>query len=65
LKIELSDQERRVVGRLLTERRALVIETTEDTTEPDAERRAGIVEVWRGDVRLSMSVCRPFRLAVP
>jgi hypothetical protein len=25
----------------------------------------GRVEVWRGDVRLSMSVFRPFRLAVP
>ena len=25
----------------------------------------GRVEMWRGGVRLSMSVCRPFRLAVP
>jgi hypothetical protein len=45
LKIELSDQERRVVGRLLTERKALLIETTEDTTQPDAERRAGLIEL--------------------
>ena len=36
LKIELNDQERRVVGRLLTERKALLIEITEDTTQPDA-----------------------------
>ena len=26
---------------------------------------AGRVGVWRGGVRLSISVCRPFRLAVP
>jgi hypothetical protein len=45
LKIELNDQERRVVGRLLTERKALVIETTEDTTQPDAERRARLIEL--------------------
>ena len=45
MKIELSDQERRVVGRLLRERRALVIETTEDTTQPDHARRAGSIEL--------------------
>jgi hypothetical protein len=27
--------------------------------------RIGRVGVWRGGVRLSISVCRPFRLAVP
>ena len=45
LKIELNDQERRVAGRLLTERKALLIETTEDTTQPDSARRAGSIEL--------------------
>jgi hypothetical protein len=45
LEIELDDQERRAVGRLLSERKALLIETTEDTTQPDAARRAGLVEL--------------------
>jgi hypothetical protein len=45
LKIELNDQERRAVGRLLTERKARLIETTEDTTQPDAKRRAGLFEL--------------------
>ena len=45
MKIELNDQERRVVGRLLTERKALLIEITEDTTQPDAARRAGLIEL--------------------
>ena len=45
MKIELNDQERRVVGRLLTERKALLIEITEDTTQPDASRRAGSIEL--------------------
>ena len=31
LEVKLNDQERRAVGRLLTERKALLIETTEDT----------------------------------
>ena len=43
MKIELNDQERRAVGRLLTERKALLIEITEDTTQPDAARRAGLI----------------------
>ena len=43
LKIELNYQERRVVGRVLTERRALLIETTEDTTQPDSARHAGSI----------------------
>jgi hypothetical protein len=46
LELKLNDQERRVVGRVLTERKALLIETTEDTTQPDAERRAGSIELW-------------------
>jgi hypothetical protein len=45
LEVKLNDQERRVVGRLLTERKALLIETTEDTTQPDAARCAGLIEL--------------------
>ena len=45
LEIELNDQERRAVGRLLTERKALLIEITEDTTQPDPARRAGSIEL--------------------
>jgi hypothetical protein len=33
------------VGRLLLERKALPIEITEDTTQPDAARRAGSIEL--------------------
>jgi hypothetical protein len=45
LKIELNDQERRAAGRLLTERKALLIETTEDTTQSDPARRAAMIEL--------------------
>jgi hypothetical protein len=45
LQIHLNDQERRVVGRLLTERKALLIEITEDTTQPDPARRSGLIEL--------------------
>ena len=45
MELKLNDQERRVVGRLLTERKALLIETTEDTTQPDPARRAGLIEL--------------------
>jgi hypothetical protein len=45
LVLELNDQERRAVGRLLAERRAFLIETTEDTTKPDLARRAGSIEL--------------------
>jgi hypothetical protein len=45
LEVKLNDQERRVVGRLLTECKALLIETTEDTTQPDSARRAGLIEL--------------------
>jgi hypothetical protein len=45
LEVKLNDQERRVVGRVLTERKALLIETTEDTTQPDPARRAGSIEL--------------------
>jgi hypothetical protein len=45
LELKLNDQERRAVGRLLSERKALLIETTEDTTQPDAERHAGLIEL--------------------
>jgi hypothetical protein len=45
LEVKLNDHERRAVGRLLMERKALLIETTEDTTQPDSERRAGLIEL--------------------
>jgi hypothetical protein len=45
LEIKLNDQERRAVVRLLTERKALLIEITEDTTQPDPARRAGLIEL--------------------
>ena len=45
MKIELGNQERRAVGKLLLERKALLIEITEDTTQPDASRRAGLIEL--------------------
>jgi hypothetical protein len=45
LEVKLNDQERRAVGRLLTERKALLIETTEDTTQPDPARRAALIEL--------------------
>ena len=45
MEVKLNDQERQVVGRLLTERKALLIETTEDTTQPDSARRAGLIEL--------------------
>jgi hypothetical protein len=43
LEIELNDQERRAVGRLLTERKARLIEITEDTTQPDPARRSASI----------------------
>jgi hypothetical protein len=45
VEVKLNDQERRVVGRLLMERKALLIETTEDTTQPDGVRHAGLIEL--------------------
>ena len=45
MEVKLNDHERRAVGRWLTERRALLIETTEDTTQPDPARRAGLIEL--------------------
>jgi hypothetical protein len=45
LEIELDDQERRALDRLLTERKAVLIEITEDTTQPDSARRAGLIEL--------------------
>ena len=41
---------------------AAVAEGLRGTISMAAVRRVG---VWRGGFRLSMSVCRPFRLAVP
>ena len=45
MEVELNDHERRAVGRLLTERKALLIEMTEDTTQPDSARRSGSIEL--------------------
>ena len=45
MEIQLNDQERRTVGKLLMERRARLVEMTEDTTEPDLARRAGLIEL--------------------
>jgi hypothetical protein len=45
LEVKLNDQERRAVGRLLAERKALLIEITEDTTQSDADRRAGLIKL--------------------
>ena len=45
MEVKLNDQERWVVGRLLMERKALLIETTEDTTQSDAARRSGFIEL--------------------
>jgi hypothetical protein len=45
LEIHLNDQERRTVGKLLTERKAVLIEITEDTTQPDPARCGGVIEL--------------------
>ena len=45
MEIELNDQERRTLDGLLTERKAVLIEITEDTTQPDPARRAGSIEL--------------------
>ena len=45
MQVALNDRERRAVVRLLTERKALLIETTEDTTRPNSERSAGLMEL--------------------
>ena len=39
-----------------------VFSSIRDVAQTSQMRRVG---VWRGGLRLSMSVCRPFRLAVP
>ena len=45
MEIELNDQERRAVGRLLADRKALLIEIAEDTAQPDPARHAGLIEL--------------------
>ena len=45
MEIELNDQERRTLDGLLAERKAVLIEITEDTTQPDSARRAGSIEL--------------------
>jgi hypothetical protein len=45
LKLELNDQERRAVGRSLTERKARLIENAGDTTLSRADQRAASAEL--------------------
>jgi hypothetical protein len=45
LKLELDDQERRVVSKSLVERRGRLIENAEDTTLPRAAKRSGLLEL--------------------
>jgi len=45
LKIELDDQEQRVIGKSLVERKARLIENAGDTTQPRAAQRAGLLEL--------------------
>jgi hypothetical protein len=45
LKLELNDQERRAVGKSLVERKAHLIENSEDTTHTRATQRAGLLEL--------------------
>ena len=59
LETQLNDQERRTVGKLLMERRGRLVEMTEDTTEPDLARRAGLIELLTID-----SVIRKLRCAM-
>ena len=57
MEIDLNNQETRAVGRLLTERKARLIEITEDTTEPDPARRTGLIELL-----VIVSILRKLRL---
>jgi hypothetical protein len=45
LKIDVNDQERRALGRALVDRRARLIESTGDTTQTRAKRRAGLLDL--------------------
>jgi hypothetical protein len=45
LKLELDDRERRAVGKSLVDRRARLIESTGDTTQPRAAQRSGLLEL--------------------
>jgi hypothetical protein len=64
LELRLSDQERRTLGRLLTERKALLIEMTEDTTQPDWARRSGSIELSVLESILGKLRLRDVRLTV-
>ena len=59
LKLELDDQERRAVRRSLVERRAHLIESTEDTTQTRAAQRSGLLEL-----KAITSVLRKMRLRI-
>ena len=58
MEVKFNDRERQVVGRLLTERKALLIETTEDTTQPDSARRSGSIELLVIESILGKLSCR-------
>jgi hypothetical protein len=45
VKLELNDQERRVVARALAERKSRLIEMAGDTTQPRAAKRSGLLEL--------------------
>jgi hypothetical protein len=45
LKLELNDQERRAVNKSLVERKAHLIEISEDTTLPRGTQRLGLLEL--------------------
>jgi DNA-binding CsgD family transcriptional regulator len=48
LKLELDEQERRAAGRALVDRKALLTESTQDTTKPQAVRRGRPMSATRG-----------------
>jgi hypothetical protein len=60
VKLELDDQERRAVAKSLVERKARLIESTEDTTQPRAVQRAGLFEL-----SAIASVLRKLRFSKP
>jgi hypothetical protein len=60
VKLELDDQERRAVAKSLVERKARLIESTEDTTQPRAAQRAGLLEL-----SAIASVLRKLRFSKP
>jgi hypothetical protein len=58
LKLELDHREQQAVGKSLSERKARLVETLEDTTRHPNARRAGMIEAETID-----AVLRKLRLA--